>query len=149
MAIGQQSTLTSVLENTYAPVTLTMMVLTFTAGLTLLLTAIGLYGALALAVGQRTREIGIRMALGARPAGILGLILREGVAVTIGGIAIGVVAATMVTGLLSSYLYGVQRNDPLTFVLVSLVLVVVASIACGLPASRAAHIDPNVALRQD
>jgi predicted permease len=149
MAIGQQSTLTSVLENTYAPVTLTMMVLTFTAGLTLLLTAIGLYGALALAVGQRTREIGIRMALGARPAGILGLILREGVAVTLGGIAIGVVAATMVTGLLSSYLYGVQRNDPLTFFIVAVLLVLVAGVACALPASRAAQIDPNVALRQD
>src|SRR6185369_4962490 len=126
-----------------------MMVLTFTAGLTLLLTAIGLYGALALAVGQRTREIGIRVALGARPAGILGLILREGVAVTICGMAIGVVAATMVTGLLSSYLYGVQRNDPFTFVVVALLLVIVAGVACALPASRAAHIDPNVALRQD
>jgi putative ABC transport system permease protein len=149
MAIGQQAPLTSVIENTYAAVTLAMMVLTFTAGLTLLLTAIGLYGALALAVGQRTREIGIRMALGARPAGILGLILREGVAVTICGLAVGVVAATMVSSLLSSYLYGVQRNDPLTFVVVALLLVIVASAACALPASRAAHIDPNIALRQD
>jgi len=86
VTISEQLPLSRKLQNRYAPVTLAMVVLTFAGGLTLLLTAIGLYGALAVAVGQRTREIGIRMALGARPIGILGLILREGMAVTIFGI---------------------------------------------------------------
>jgi predicted permease len=149
VAITEQIPLSRSLENIYAPVTLAMVVLTFAGGLTLLLTAIGLYGALAVAVGQRTREIGIRMALGARPIGILRLILREGVAVTIFGIAIGVCAATVLTDLLSAYLYGVQKNDPLTFAAMTLVLVCVAIAACVLPASRAAQIDPNVALRQE
>jgi putative ABC transport system permease protein len=149
VAISEQLPMSRLLQNMYAPVTLTMVVLTFTGGLTLLLTAIGLYGALAVAVGQRTREIGIRMALGARPVGILRLILREGLAVTIFGIAIGVAAATVLTDLLTAYLYGVQRNDPLTFAAVTLVLVCVAMAACALPASRAAHIDPNVALQQE
>jgi putative ABC transport system permease protein len=104
VAISEQLPMSRLLQNMYAPVTLTMVVLTFTGGLTLLLTAIGLYGALAVAVGQRTREIGIRMALGARPVGILRLILREGLAVTIFGIAIGVAAATVLTDLLTAYL---------------------------------------------
>src|SRR5262249_12423112 len=104
---------------------------------------------LAVAVGQRTREIGIRMALGARPLGILTLILREGMAVTVFGVAIGLCAATMVTALLSAYLYGVQRNDPLTFAGVTLFLLCVAAAACALPASRAARVHPVVALRHD
>ena len=149
VAISEQLPLSRLLQNLYAPVTLAMIVLTFIGGLTLLLTAIGLYGALAVAVGQRTREIGIRMALGARPIGILSLILREGMAVTIFGIAIGVCAATVLTDLLSAYLYGVQRNDPLTFGAVTLLLVCVAIAACALPASRASQIHPIVALRQE
>jgi putative ABC transport system permease protein len=149
VAISEQLPMSRLLQNMYAPVTLAMVVLTFTGGLTLLLTAIGLYGALAVAVGQRTREIGIRMALGARPIGILSLILREGMAVTIFGIAIGVCAATVLTDLLSAYLYGVQRNDPLTFGAVTLLLVCVAIVACALPASRASQIHPVVALRQE
>jgi ABC-type antimicrobial peptide transport system permease subunit len=149
VAISEQLPLSRWLQNLYAPVTLAMVVLTFAGGLTLLLTAIGLYGALAVTVGQRTREIGIRMALGARPIGILRLILREGMAVTIFGIATGVCAATLLTDLLSAYLYGVQRNDPLTFAAVTLLLVCVAVAACALPASRATQIDPNVALRQE
>jgi hypothetical protein len=149
VAISEQLPLSRKLENRYAAVTLTMVVLTFAGGLTLLLTAIGLYGALAVAVGQRTREIGIRMALGARPAGILSLILREGMAVTIVGLVAGVCAARALTDLMSAYLYGVQRNDPLTFAAAMLVLVFVAIAACFLPASRAAQIDPLVALRQE
>ena len=149
VAISEQLPLSRLLQNLYAPVTLAMVLLTFTGGLTLLLTAIGLYGTLAVAVGQRTREIGVRMALGARPAGILSLILREGMAVTLFGIAAGVGAATVLTDLLSAYLYGVRRNDPLTFAAVTLLLACVAIAACALPASRAARIDPNVALRQE
>ncbi len=149
VAVGQRIALSRWLENVYAPVTLGMVVLTFVGGLTLLLTAIGLYGALAVAVGQRTREIGIRMALGARPIGILGSILREGMAVTIAGMIAGICAASLLTGLLSFYLYGVQRNDPVTFAAVTALLVGVAMAACALPASRAAHIDPNIALRQE
>jgi ABC-type antimicrobial peptide transport system permease subunit len=89
------------------------------------------------------------MALGARPISILSLILREWVAVTIFGIAAGVCAARILTDLLSAYLYGVQRNDPLTFAAAMLLLVCVAIGACSLPASRAAQIDPIVALRQE
>ena len=149
VAIAEQLPLSRMLQNQYAPVTLAMVVLSFAGGMTLLLTAIGLYGALAVAVGQRTREIGIRMALGARPISILSLILREWVAVTIFGIAAGVCAARILTDLLSAYLYGVQRNDPLTFAAAMLLLVCVAIGACSLPASRAAQIDPIVALRQE
>lgn len=149
VAISEQLPLSRLLQNLYAPVTLAAVVLMFTAGMTLLLTAIGLYGALAVAVGQRIREIGIRMALGARPIGILSLILREGMAVTVFGVALGLCAATMLTDLLSAYLYGVQKNDPLTFAAVTLFLLCVAIAACALPASRAARVHPVIALRQD
>ena len=149
VVISEQLPLSRKLQNRYSPVTLAMVVLTFAGGLTLLLTAIGLYGALAVAVGQQTREIGIRMALGARPIGILSLILREGMAVTIFGIVAGVCAASVLTDLLSAYVFGVQKNDPLTFAAAMLLLVCVAIGACSLPASRAAQIDPIMALRQE
>src|SRR5262249_13270361 len=111
------------------------------------LAAIGLYGIIAYAVDQRTREIGIRIALGAQPGAVLRLILREGVALVGVGLALGFAAAFATTRLVETFLYGVLASDPLTFVAVVLLLTLVALLACYLPARRAMKVDPMVALR--
>ncbi|MBI1763338.1 MAG: FtsX-like permease family protein [Acidobacteria bacterium] len=126
-----------------------MGVLGYAGGLALLLSAIGLYGVLAQAVSGRTREIGIRMALGAQPATVARLILREGLSLTLVGILLGLVSAVASTRFLSSYLYGVTQHDPLTFTAVGSLLLGVALLACYLPARRATKVDPLVALRHD
>jgi len=119
------------------------------AAVGLLLSAIGIYGVLAWMVTRLTREIGIRMALGASPRRVLGLVLRQGLFMTCTGILLGVVAATALTRFLSSYLFGVDPLDPLSFIGASLLLGTVAMLACYLPARRAAKIDPMVALRYE
>ncbi len=119
------------------------------AGLALLIAAAGIGGIMALAVGQRVREIGIRMALGAQPSAILRMILRQGLAWVLLGVGLGLLGAFALTGILKSFLFEVGPTDPLTFAGVAFVLIAAAVIATLLPARRAASIDPNVALRSE
>ena len=115
----------------------------------LLLSVIGLYGTMAYSVTRKRREIGIRMALGAKPANVLGMVLRQGIALTLMGVALGVFAALGATRLISSMIFGVSPYDALTFIIVAAVLLLVALAACYIPARRAAHVDPMVALRHE
>jgi len=128
---------------------ITALTLGIFGGASLLLAGIGLYGVLAFAVVERTREIGLRMALGARPAGVVSAIVRRGVLLALLGIAIGVTAAAALTGLMGSLLYRTERIDPLTYLLAPLTLGMVTLAAAYLPARRATRIDPMAALRSD
>jgi len=116
-------------------------------GLALALATIGIYGVMAYLVSQGTREIGIRMALGATQRGILGLVVRQGMALALSGVALGLIAAFALTRLMRSLLFGVNSTDPITFVAIALLLALVALIASYIPAHRAARIDPMISLR--
>jgi predicted permease len=128
---------------------LTMTLLGVFAALALVITATGLAGVIAFTVSQRTREIGIRMALGAAQGSVLAMILRQGLTLVIIGLVIGLAGALALTRLMSDLLFGVAPTDPLTFVAVSLTLLAVAAVACLVPARRATTIDPLLALRTD
>ena len=141
--------LSTLIENMYAEVPLAMRVVGYAGGLGLLLTAIGLYGVLAQAVGQRTREIGVRMALGARVPLILSLILREGIALALAGLALGLASAIVLSRLLTRFLYGITPTDPVTYGVATVLVGGVALAACAIPAWRAARVDPMVALRYE
>jgi putative ABC transport system permease protein len=115
----------------------------------LLLAAMGIYGVTSYAVAQRTQEIGIRMALGARMSDVLKLVLRSGMSLALMGAAIGLAGAVAITRVMSSLLFGVTSTDATTFTGVSALLIVVAFVACFIPARRATKVDPLMALRYE
>jgi len=119
------------------------------AGMALVLASVGIYGVLSYIVGQRTREIGIRIALGARRSHVLRWVMVEGAQMAVVGVVVGMVAALGLTRLMAGLLYGVSAVDPATFACVAGVLLVVALAACYIPAYRAMRVDPIVVLREE
>lgn len=147
IVIYSVSTMDEVVANTLAARRTFMVLLAAFAAMALVLACIGIYGVIAYLVGQRTHEIGVRMSLGAERHHILLLILGHGLRMATAGVVVGLLLAFSLTHLLSSQLFGVSSHDPLTFIAVSLVLIIVALIASWLPARRAMRVDPTVALR--
>ena len=119
------------------------------AGLGLVLSAIGIYGVMHYAVAQRTHEMGIRIALGAGGAHVLWLVIGEGLRLALIGVAAGLLAALQLTGVMAHLLFEVSSTDPAIFAIVPVMLVMVAVLACYLPARRASKVDPIVALRYE
>jgi putative ABC transport system permease protein len=119
------------------------------AALTLSLASVGIYGVMSYLVSQRTREIGVRMALGATTRDVLRMIVEQGLKRVVSGVALGVLGSLLLTLAIASLLFGISSTDPLTFAGVALLLTVIALLACFIPARRAARTDPMIALRRD
>jgi predicted permease len=142
-------TMDEVVSNSFAARRMSMMLLSIFAALALVLACVGIYGVISYLVGQRTHEIGVRMALGAQPSDVLRLVIGHGAGMALMGIAIGAGAALGLTRLMASQLFGVSVHDPVTFAGVAILLLAVAVAACYFPARRAMKVDPMVALRYE
>jgi len=142
-------TMDEVVSNSLAARRLSMILLSVFAALALVLACVGIYGVISYLVGQRTYEIGVRMALGAQPGDVSRLVIGHGLRMALIGVAIGAVAALGLTRLMASQLFGVGAHDPLTFAGVAMLLLIVAVAACYIPARRAMKVDPVIALRSE
>jgi predicted permease len=149
LPLASVRTMQDVYDQSLARTSFTLAMLGIAGAMALLLGIVGIYGVISYVVGQRRHEIGIRMALGARPHDILSMVLRHGTKMAARGIGLGVVAAFGLTRLLATMLFGVSATDPLTFAAVVVVLLAVATLACWIPARRAMLVDPMVALRYE
>lgn len=147
LPVASVATLRDLLDNSMARTAFTLVMLAIAAGVALVLGVVGIYGVISYAVSQRTREIGVRMALGARRSDVSHLILRDGMMLTVIGLALGLTAALGLTRLMSTLLFGVSPADPVTYAAVSLTLGTIALAASYLPARRAASVHPTEALR--
>jgi predicted permease len=143
------ATMEQLVSTSVAQPRLNLSLLVAFAALALVLSAVGVYGVMAYAVTQRTHEIGIRMALGALPSDVQRQVLAEGGRLAAAGVALGLIAALALTRLMSTLLFGVKPTDPITFIAVAAMLVCVALAACYIPARRATHVDPIIALRYE
>ena len=149
LAVAHVETLDDVVADSVAQPRFYMLLLTAFAVVAILLASIGIYGVISYLVGQRKREIGIRIALGASPSRVVNMVVREGVAMVTVGIGVGVVGAVALTRLMSALLFDTKATDPATYLLVTLVLGIVALVASSVPALRAASVDPALAMRTD
>ena len=149
LPIASISTMQEVYDRSMARTSFTLVMLAIAGAMALLLGIVGIYGVIAYSVSQRTREIGIRLALGAHPGELKRMFVLHALALAVVGIALGLAAATGLTRLMASLLFGVSALDPLTYVAVPLVLVIAAGLASYFPARRAAAIDPTEALRSE
>lgn len=149
LAISQIATFPQILSNSVSGERFNLTLLGGLAGVALGLAALGIYGVLAYLVSLQTREIGVRLALGARPRQVLGRVLKQGLVLTAAGVTAGIVGALIVTRVLTGLLYEVRPEDPATFGGIAVTLFLVAALACAVPARRAARVDPMVALRSE
>jgi len=147
--LGNPRTMNDIIARGLLQRKFTMLLLTIFAGAALVLAAIGLYGVISYSVAQRTRELGIRIALGAQRSDVLRLILQQGMTLVAVGVLLGLAASVGLTRLMATVLYGISATDPVTFLLLSIALLFVAFVACWLPARRASAVDPIVALHAE
>jgi putative ABC transport system permease protein len=147
--LGNVRTMQEIVANSLVKRKFTMLLLAIFAGLAVTLAAIGLYGVMSYSVSQRTREIGIRMALGAQRKQVLKLVVRQGMTLTAIGVVVGIAVSLGLTHLMANLLFGISATDSTTFLALSVVLLAVALLACWLPARRASGVDPMVALRAE
>lgn len=146
---GVIQTLEEVLSRSVAQPRLYAALLGIFSTVALVLAAVGIYGVMSFAVGQRTHEMGVRMALGARAAAVQGMVLKEGLLLALAGVALGIGGAAGLTRMLAKLLHGIAPTDPATFAGAALILLAVAAAACYLPARRATQVDPMIALRSE
>lgn len=149
LPLANVQTLGELYDRSMARTSFAMVMLAIAGGMALLLGIVGIYGVMSCSVSQRTREIGIRIALGAERAEVMRLVLRQSLALTVTGIAVGIAGAAAVTRLLGGLLFGVTPLDPPTFLVVSATLVGVAMLASRIPARRATRVDPMIAIRYE
>jgi predicted permease len=142
-------TMQQLVDESLAQQRLSLLLMSVFATIALLLAAIGLYGVMSYSVSQRTHEIGLRMALGARAMDVMTLVLRQGLALVLVGVTVGLLVALGLTRLMQTVLFGVSASDPLTFIVIAVLLLLVALFACWIPARRATKVDPMVALRAE
>jgi putative ABC transport system permease protein len=147
--VSDVRTMTQVMADTVSRARFNTLLLGIFAGLATLLAAVGIFGVMNYSVQLRTREIGLRMALGAQPGRMLMLVLRQGLVLTLIGIGVGLVGALALSRVMSGLLYGVTASDPATFAVIVVVLAVVALVACYIPARRATRVDPLIALKYE
>src|SRR5262249_47798109 len=147
LAITNVQTMELLVSNSIAVPRFVLLLFGSFACVALLLAGLGIYGVMAYSVAQRTQEIGIRIALGAQARDVLRLVIGQGMKLALLGIGIGLASALALTRLMKTLLFGVSATDPLTFACISLLLCVVAMLACWIPARRATKVDPIVALR--
>jgi putative ABC transport system permease protein len=149
LPLARAQTLAEIQDRSMAQTSFALVMLGIAASVALLLGVVGIYGVVAYAAGRRTREIGVRMALGARAGDVRTLFLRQGLALTATGIALGIGVAAALTRVMSAFLFGVDPIDPATYVTVSIILTATALLATYLPARRASRVNPIIALRAD
>ena len=148
-AVFNVRTMEQIVAQSVAPRRFSMLLLTVFAVVALALASIGIYGLMSYVVAQRTREIGVRMALGAQSANVLRLVIGQGMKLALAGVALGLVASVALTRTINTLLFGVTATDPATFGIIALLLVGVAFASCFVPARRAAKVDPMIALRHE
>ncbi|MBT8488230.1 MAG: ABC transporter permease [Gemmatimonadetes bacterium] len=147
--VSNPRALTDIVSAATSRTSFTMSLLGTASGIALLLGLVGIYGVISYIVSQRTREIGVRMALGASAGSVRNMVVRQGLLLAVGGVVLGLVASGALSSVVSSLLYGVSATDPLTYASVSVLLVAISVVACWIPAARAAGVDPSRALRSE